>query len=612
MRLRRWLAIALLSMCSLGFVGCLGVAGDFVLGDGVDASTDQSTSVDGSPKSDGTISPEADADADSSPLTDSHTVGAEPEPESEADAPEAVEAAPPDAACTLSGPCTPGSTPLGPCMSAEYVCPDGGSSVCVAAPVTNGTPCNDAGTGGDAGAAVTEVCYNGVCGACSAGTACPATNPCQENLNDCSSGQAVCEDAGFQPDGTRCNLDGGSPLYCNDGKCSACLLGSSCTANGAPCNEATVTACSAAGAATCTPTTKLVANGTSCGSNEVCYNGQCDKCTAMISCTPTDVQCHVGQISCTTGQPLCVDKGAWAPDFTTACSDGLPCTLGDACRAGKCVGGPENPCTATDQCHTTGVCNPTTGVCSNPSKANGISCNEDDNACTSDTCQAGVCKMGGEVSCESPAKCQTAPGSCTNKVTGQCMYPAVVCAGVGCQEAVGTCSPTTGQCSYTAGTCREPTGCETGNGTCNDVDGGCSYPICTTPGVCQTGTGSCSSATGKCVYPAVVCAGVGCQEAVGTCSPTTGQCSYTAGTCREPTGCETGNGTCNDVDGGCSYPICTTPPNECEGAGSCVGGVCQYAFLAAGFVPNATCVCDGMGHCVPVPEAGAPDGGDTD
>jgi hypothetical protein len=223
MRLRRWLAIALLSMCSLGLLDCLGIAGGFDIGDAGDASTDQSTSLDGSQKPDGTFSPEAatDADAGPSPATDSQAVGAELEPDAEPDAPTEVEAAPPDSGsvCSETGPCNPGSTPLGPCMSAEYVCTDGGSSVCVAAPVTNGAPCGDAGAAGEAGAvAETEVCFNGVCGACSTGTACPATTACQKNLIDCSTGQAVCADAGLQPDGLPCGADGGVPLYCNAGR----------------------------------------------------------------------------------------------------------------------------------------------------------------------------------------------------------------------------------------------------------------------------------------------------------------------------------------------------------------------------------------------------------
>lgn len=48
-------------------------------------------------------------------------------------------------------------------------------------------------------------------------------------------------------------------------------------------------------------------------------------------------------------------------------------------------------CTASDQCHDTGVCNPTTGECSNPVKANGVPCN-DGNACTlGDVCDNGNC-----------------------------------------------------------------------------------------------------------------------------------------------------------------------------------------------------------------------------
>ena len=43
-----------------------------------------------------------------------------------------------------------------------------------------------------------------------------------------------------------------------------------------------------------------------------------------------------------------------------------------------------------DQCHAAGVCNPATGMCSNPNRPNGTACT-DGNACTqTDTCQAGV------------------------------------------------------------------------------------------------------------------------------------------------------------------------------------------------------------------------------
>jgi RHS repeat-associated protein len=66
-------------------------------------------------------------------------------------------------------------------------------------------------------------------------------------------------------------------------------------------------------------------------------------------------------------------------------------------------------CFAVDSCHTTGTCDPGTGVCSNPAKAAGAACS-DGNACTTvDTCNA----------------------------SGQC---------VGGQSASVTCAPPTGQC----------------------------------------------------------------------------------------------------------------------------------------------------------------------
>jgi hypothetical protein len=63
------------------------------------------------------------------------------------------------------------------------------------------------------------------------------------------------------------------------------------------------------------------------------------------------------------------------------CDDGNPCTAGDTCQGGVCTSGPPVVCAPLDACHTAGVCNATTGVCSNPV----ISC-DDHNPCTSDRC----------------------------------------------------------------------------------------------------------------------------------------------------------------------------------------------------------------------------------
>ena len=56
-----------------------------------------------------------------------------------------------------------------------------------------------------------------------------------------------------------------------------------------------------------------------------------------------------------------------APDGT-ACDDSDACTQTDTCQAGVCTGGNPVTCTAADQCHTVGTCDPATGTCSNPAK----------------------------------------------------------------------------------------------------------------------------------------------------------------------------------------------------------------------------------------------------
>jgi hypothetical protein len=69
----------------------------------------------------------------------------------------------------------------------------------------------------------------------------------------------------------------------------------------------------------------------------------------------------------------------------TACNDGNACTRTDTCQSGACRGGNPVPCTALDQCHGVGTCDPASGVCSNPVRTGGA-CN-DGMACTyEDTC----------------------------------------------------------------------------------------------------------------------------------------------------------------------------------------------------------------------------------
>ena len=73
---------------------------------------------------------------------------------------------------------------------------------------------------------------------------------------------------------------------------------------------------------------------------------------------------------------LVVSSGAPAKADGTSCSDGSACTQTDTCQAGTCTGSNPVTCTAADQCHDAGVCNPATGACSSPAKADGTSCSD--------------------------------------------------------------------------------------------------------------------------------------------------------------------------------------------------------------------------------------------
>jgi hypothetical protein len=188
-------------------------------------------------------------------------------------------------------------------------------------------------------------------------------------------------------------------------------------------------------------------------------------CNADANCADTNT-CTAD--SCTDGQ--CVNT---VLPNGTGCSDSNGCTQTDACQAGVCVGGNVKVCTAIDQCHVAGTCAPATGLCSNPNKADGTTCN-DSNACTqTDACQAGTC-VG------------TTP---------------VVCSALDQCHATGTCDPATGVCSNP----NQPDGT-----TCSDTLA-CTQGDACQAGICAGAPQSCSTPTdcdaiGPCaVQPTVSC-----------------------------------------------------------------------------------------------------------
>ncbi|HYC21145.1 MAG TPA: DUF4215 domain-containing protein [Candidatus Bathyarchaeia archaeon] len=91
------------------------------------------------------------------------------------------------------------------------------------------------------------------------------------------------------------------------------------------------------------------------------------------------------------------------------CSDGNACTTVDQCDgSGQCVGSAPVVCPApADACHAQGVCDPTTGSCSNPAVPDGTPCSDGDTCTTGDACVAGSCVAGtpNAAACLDPFKC---------------------------------------------------------------------------------------------------------------------------------------------------------------------------------------------------------------
>ena len=219
----------------------------------------------------------------------------------------------------------------------------------------------------------------------SCGQACtpsPTGNICDAWALDCASGASTCADTGTpnpSANGTSC----GTNEVCNGGACVSCTAGLSCT----PANicDLGATSCST-GTSVCADTgnPNAAANGTSCGANEVCNGGACVSCTAGLSCTPAN-PCDLGTTSCSTGTSVCVDTG-------NAAANGTSCGTNEVCSAGACVS-----CTAGL------TCTPATNT--NPCDAWATSCASGTSVCadtgvpvpvvtpcgTSMVCNAGSC-----------------------------------------------------------------------------------------------------------------------------------------------------------------------------------------------------------------------------
>lgn len=120
--------------------------------------------------------------------------------------------------------------------------------------------------------------------------------------------------------------------------------------------------------------------------------------------------------ACAGGVSSCSDGNACTDDLCDAktgclftvkpltCEDGLVCTIGDQCTAGKCVAGPPDTCSDDVQC-TDDLCSAVFG-CKHNFANNGTVCTDGDACSEGDACKAGgVCEAKGLTNCDDGTTC---------------------------------------------------------------------------------------------------------------------------------------------------------------------------------------------------------------
>jgi len=485
-------------------------------------------------------------------------------------------------------------TPIDDCHEAG-VC-DPATGACSTPEKVNGSACDD----GDA-CTQTDSCLSGVC---TSGTpvTCTASDQCHD-VGVCDPDTGVCS-----------NPDKPNGATCDDG--NACTQTDACQAG--TCNGGNPVTCTASDqchdAGTCDPATGACSNpnkpdGTACNDTNACT--QTDACQAgactgtnPVTCTASD-QCHdVGTCNPTTGTCSNPNK----PDGT-ACNDTNACTQTDACQAGACTGTNPVTCTASDQCHDAGTCNPATGTCSNPNKPDGTACN-DTNACTqTDACQAGACTGTNPITCTASDQCHEV-GTC-DVATGVCSNPNKP-DGTTCNDA-NACTQTD---ACQAGTCTgaNPVTCTALDqchevGTCDVATGVCSNPnkpdgtVCNDANAC-TQTDACQAGACTGANPVTCTAQDQCHD-IGVCDPASGTCSNPSkpdgAACDDTVACTQGDtcsaGTCNGKPFVCTPTVCQLS-STCNGNGGCLI-VNQPAGTPCPDDGNACTIeaCDGAGTC---------------
>jgi hypothetical protein len=204
------------------------------------------------------------------------------------------------------------------------------------------------------------------------GKRCPKSRRCGDRCcpknASCKKGKCKCE-AGYAKCGKKCvDLD---TSVKNCGACgNACADGQVCTSGVCHGTE-------------CSVASDCPEDG-NCGTKS-CNNGTCEYTPNPNVGGPCISGGEQGTAVCNgqTGEVTCATFCSDPSNDGKVCDDQNACTTNNVCSGGACSGTPVI-CSAQDECHDVGSCNPDTGVCSNPAKPDG-------SPCTGGACQGGLC-----------------------------------------------------------------------------------------------------------------------------------------------------------------------------------------------------------------------------